>query len=549
MYTRENREKALLACFSLLFFAYCFVSCESGPEKAKVTVVKDDVFTIQLRSSLRPFDTTNKKTFRSVADDVRFTYQSHGYRPIWIGTHYKPTDAAAKLIDELEDTYWDGLDTTRYKLTALKNLKEKLDTTRENSLSDAIAFDTALTHCYLLAAKNLLLGTIAPKTADSLWYHINDSSWYAPQLLVSARSYYPSLDTFRSRVPTYSLLREAYKHYTELANDTLFTQALSLIQSIKHPDSEELDIIRKAIGYEMPWVTTIPNDSVSEEKQLFMAYQAYSGLQQSGKPDTATIARLATPVDSLLQKIKANMERVRWMQRQFGDLYLVVNVPLMELFLRKDGLNKVHMRVVVGRPERQTPSLYANMADVVINPPWGVPPTILKNDVLPGLQKSGKKYMDKKGLKAYDRKGQVIRAANINARNYKNYYYQQAPGNDNSLGYVKFNLPNRWDIYLHDTPHRGDFGKRFRALSSGCIRLQRPLDMAVYILADLEKKNYTLGRLDTVIKTHRTRWELLKTKIPVHITYLTVFEDTTGKHIQFVRDVYHRDDKLISLMN
>jgi murein L,D-transpeptidase YcbB/YkuD len=134
-------------------------------------------------------------------------------------------------------------------------------------------------------------------------------------------------------------------------------------------------------------------------------------------------------------------------------------------------------------------------------------------------------------------------------KNLKRYTYKQAPGSDNALGYVKFNLPNPWDIYLHDTPHRTDFGRRDRALSSGCIRLEQPQELALLILGQLEKRDYTQEKLDAMIKTHKTRWELLKTKIPVYITYLTAFEDTSSSHIQYVKDVYNRDEKLIAWMS
>jgi len=499
---------------------------------------------------LKPIDTANKKKLISISDNVRYTYESDDYQPIWIKENYLPTEAAAKLVAELEDMRWDGIDPERYHLAAIKKLKAKLNTTKVNTVQDAIAFDTALTHSYLAASKDLLIGEILPKTADSLWYHVNDTTWNAPLQLVNARGIYPSLDDYRSLVPTYALLRDEYKRYTELGNDTALNQAIALIPHIKPPAGDALETINTIIHTELPWVETAPNDSISEEKQLVTAYQTYTGIPVTGRFDSITLAHLATPPQALLKKISANMERVRWMQQQFGDLYLVVDVPLMELFLRKDGVNVLHMRVVVGKPERQTPSLFATMANVVINPPWGVPPTILKNDVLPGLEKSGKSYMTKKGLKAYDREGNIVKVSTINAGNYKRYTYKQDPGDDNALGYVKFNLPNPWDIYLHDTPHRTDFGKRYRALSSGCIRLQRPLDMAVYILSEIEKrKNFTPGLLDSMIETHKTKWELLKTKIPVHITYLTAFDDTTGKHIRFTSDIYNRDDKLISLMN
>ncbi len=542
------KTRYLVSLF-LLLVAMHFAACDSRPTKPAPTGFSDNEFISTLKSQIKPFDTLNKKVFRSLAEDVRYTYQSDDYQPIWVKENYKPVDGAAKLLDELEDTYWDGLDTARYHLALLRNLKTKLDTVKSNSVVDAISFDTSLTRCYLMAAKDLLIGRIIPNKADSLWFHVNDSVWNAPALLISSKGVYPSLSNFRSNVPTYALLRSEYKHFATLSLDSEFNVALAGIRPVKHPDEDMMDDILKVIGTELPWFKSVPDDTISEVKQLFMAYQDFRNLPLTGKPDSLTLAYIATPVDTYLQKLAINMERVRWMQREFGAQYVLVDVPLMEFFLRREGTNAMHMRVVVGKPERQTPSLFANMSSVVINPPWGVPPTILKKDVLPGLQKSGKKYLDKKGLKVYDHEGKRVNASAINAKNYRRFNYKQAPGDDNSLGYVKFNLPNQWDIYLHDTPHRDDFVKRFRALSSGCIRLHRPQELAIFILSDIEKKRYTQGRLDTVIDTHITRYENLKNKIPVHITYLTAFEDTTGKHIRFIRDVYCRDSKLSALLN
>lgn len=539
--------KTLSLCCTVLFVAH-IVSCGHRHKKPGPAGFVDEPFTKKLKSLLKPIDTNGSQHIRPVAEEVRLTYQADDYQPVWIKANYVPNANAAQLIAELEDIRWDGFDPERYHLNALKLLKEKLDTTKVNSLTDALTFDTTLTHSYLAAAKDLLVGQIIPKKVDSLWFHVNDTTWNAPQLLVNSNGRYPSLDLFRSKVPTYLLLRDEYKRFTALQKDTTFNEAVAELDQTPHPDSATLWNINLIINAELPWLVTMPNDSISRQKQQIFAYQYYTGIQMTGKLDSNTLAHLATPIDTFLCKLRANMERVRWMQRQFGDLYLVVDVPLMELYFMKDGIDVMHMRVVVGKPERQTPSLFATMSNVVINPDWGVPPTILKKDVIPGMQKSGKNYLNKKGLRVYDKNGKAVAFSTLNAHNYKQYNYKQAPGDDNSLGYVKFNLPNPWDIYLHDTPHRDDFGKRFRALSSGCIRLQRPQEMAVYILSELEKKKYTPGRLDSVISTHKTRWEVLKTKIPVHITYLTAFEDTTGKHIRFTRDVYHRDDKLISLL-
>ena len=150
----------------LFILASFFTACENGPQKPAPTGFSDNEFISKLKAHIRPFDTLNKKVFRSLADDVRFTYQSDDYQPIWVKENYKPVDGAAKLLDELEDTYWDGLDTVRYHLADLRKLKLKLDTVKVNSVIDAITLDTGLTRCYLMAAKDLLIGRVVPKKAD-----------------------------------------------------------------------------------------------------------------------------------------------------------------------------------------------------------------------------------------------------------------------------------------------------------------------------------------------------------------------------------------------
>ncbi len=188
------------------------------------------------------------------------------------------------------------------------------------------------------------------------------------------------------------------------------------------------------------------------------------------------------------------------------------------------------------------------MANVVFSPPWGVPPTILKNDVLPGIAKRGGAYLARKGLKAYNRQGKMVSAGLVTAKNYRSFNFRQPPGARNALGEVKFNLPNKWDIYLHDTPHREDFAKRFRARSSGCVRVAHPREFAEFILKDIEGRNFDQQIIDSIIQTRQTRFEQLSKKIPVHIIYLTAFEDSTSTHIRLLTDVYHRDARLIAAM-
>ncbi|OJW82355.1 MAG: hypothetical protein BGO69_17360 [Bacteroidetes bacterium 46-16] len=546
----------------LILFSICFLlSCDNGNDKKSAKGLfspklfdKED-FAGQLRSILSTEDSTgkNKKT-KNVSDYVTSAYRLHAFQPFWL-SEKGPTKSARQLLDELEDIQWDGINPARYRLAELRDQLHAIEQGKDKgtNLDGVIAFDTSLTSAYLNASRDLLMGIVAPKVADSLWFHRNDTIWLAPEQLVNElgkHDKYISLDSSRSSIPSYGLLREALQHFTKLMADPKLdslSKVLHEAAKTKQADSATLEVAEDVIKTELPWIYTQADDSLDENEQLLAAYQEYMGLRVTGKADSSTLRHLAMPLNNITDKLKANLERYRWMYRDIGNFYILVDVPLMELFFKREGKNVQHMRVVVGRPERQTPSLDAAMANVVINPSWGVPPTILKKDVLPGITKNAN-YLSKKGLKAYDRKGNVIDASLINSSNYKNYTYKQAPGDGNSLGYVKFNLPNRWDIYLHDTPHRSDFPLRYRAKSSGCVRVQKPKEMAVYILSQIEQQDFDDEKLEAIIKTHKTKWEVLKHKIPVHITYLTAYEDTTGKHIRLINDIYKRDSKLISYL-
>jgi L,D-transpeptidase YcbB len=550
MYQIKSHYSKQVFFFFVLFPLLLLFSCNRRHTKPGPSGFADESFAETLSGMLPAPDTLLSGKKYSLANDVNTVYALDDYQPIWVKANYSSNEWAGKLIEELEGMQWDGAAIESYRLEELRNLKTKLDTTKGNSVADAIAFDTALTRCYLAASRFLLFGTISPRRADSLWYHVNDSVWNAPQMLVNSDGGQPSLDKFRSEWPTYSLLRNEYRRYFYLQSDSSYLNAKFNLQQKGQRDSIRRISAHYIIQAELPWLEIVPNDTLSGHAQLVGAYQSYKSLRMSRHLDSTTLADLATSPEIYMKKLRANMERVRWMKKAPGDPYIVVNIPLMELFFRKGGAEVMHKKVVVGKLARQTPSLNADMANVVINPPWGVPPTILKNDVLPGIQKSGKQYLVKKGLKIYDREGKAVSVDDVTSRNYRKYTYRQAPGNDNSLGYVKFNMPNKWDIYLHDTPHREDFVKSYRALSSGCVRVHEPQEMALYILSQLEERpTYTQGKLDTMIRTHKTKWETLKHKIPVYITYLTAFEDQSGEHLMFPKDIYQRDEKLMAMMN
>ena len=543
----------ILICVSCtLIFA---PSCRTKSKKTATSFFdtkkfdEDDVADIIMAAyENRPFNDSNwqKEKKHSAHDILHYTYRAYEYLPLWLNEN-GDTKAIEEFLQDLDGLKNDGLDPKRYNVDKLRQSFAAYKDDKAPS-AEALAFlDTALTHSYLNAAHDLLFGVVSPRTADSLWFHANDTSWMPERMLITGlyeKSEYPSLDSFRSRISTYASLRKTRMHYSTLQQDSLLIQHKKTITRIV-PDSILLYLVRK----EVPWLKAEGSDSLSTAQQWLKAYQLYYGLKPTGKTDSLTTAYLARMPEQAAEQIDINLERIRWMPRDIEPLHILVNVPQMELFLRKDGRDQMHMRVVVGKSARQTPSLNAKMVNVVINPPWGVPPTILKKDIGPGIAKSGAAaYLAKKGLKAYNANGKEVSPYEVTADNYRKYFFKQPPGDDNALGYVKFNMPNKWDIYLHDTPHREDFAQSDRAKSSGCIRVQQPREMAEYILAELNDKYFTQGKLDTMIITKKTTYETLTNRIPVHVVYLTAFDDITYTHTRFVKDIYKRDAKLVKLL-
>lgn len=534
----------------LAFLSVCISSCGENKGSGEFSVFSKDKFdeaqfSEKFKTILqeRRADSTSG-TLASVSQKLISIYRENDFRPVWI----KPdgsTDRAEKFLSDIEHILSDGIDPKRYHTDILKNKLAQFKSDADISVDAALSLDTAFTSGYLHASHDLLFGIISPRIADSLWFHTNDTSWNTDFVSASLKAdQYPSLDSFRSIIPLYSLLKKSLQHYDDLAsNDSL----LKLKNELKTSAARE-EIVASIISIEAPWLAPI-SDTLSGLAASVQAYQQYFGIKRTGKIDSTTLSLLQKDPQEMIAVLQANLERMRWLPRRFGNDYIIVNIPTQNFTMKRNGSNVMMMNVVVGKPSRQTPALNAMMANIVVNPPWGVPPTILKKDVLPGVLKSGGSYLRKKGLEAFDSKGKKVDASVITASNYKRYFFRQPPGHSNALGYVKFNFPNKWDIYMHDTPHREDFGKFNRARSSGCIRLQHPQDLAKYILSDIEGKNFDQTKLDSLIATQKTKWENLTTKIPVHIVYLTAWQDEDESHIRFARDFYRRDAKLMAAIS
>lgn len=257
-------------------------------------------------------------------------------------------------------------------------------------------------------------------------------------------------------------------------------------------------------------------------------FQLRNGKNLKSVITPSLIKSMNIPAFEYIRKIVVNMERWRWITPEMANAgdYIFVNIPSYSLVMNRDGKRVFESPVVVGKTMSKTVIFSGNMSFVVFCPYWNVPPSILNNEILPGIKKDNN-YLAKHNMEWYN--GQV----------------RQKPGKNNSLGRVKFIFPNSNNIYLHDTPLKSLFGRESRASSHGCVRVGKPRDLAVEVLKN--NPEWTPEEIDAAMRAGKEKWVQLKQKIPVHIGYFTAWVNDQGE-IHFYDDVYNMDDRLSDIL-
>lgn len=277
-----------------------------------------------------------------------------------------------------------------------------------------------------------------------------------------------------------------------------------------------------------------------------MRFQYRHGLTPDGVVGKKTLAAVNVPVEKRILQLKLNMERWRWYPENFGERYLLVNIPDYTLNIVENNWVIQRIRVIVGRPGRQTPNLSGRMTYLEINPYWNVPAKIARKDILPKI-KEDPDYLVRQGIKVFDswdEKASPIDPESIAwegvSKNNFPYRLRQDPSALNALGQVKFMFPNTHAIYIHDTPSKSLFEKNSREFSSGCVRLESPLVLARYLLRD---QSWDQRRLEETVHSGRHRTVLLNEPIPVHLVYFTAWTGPSGA-VNFRKDIYDQDREL-----
>jgi murein L,D-transpeptidase YcbB/YkuD len=265
-------------------------------------------------------------------------------------------------------------------------------------------------------------------------------------------------------------------------------------------------------------------------------FQQRHGQIATGRLDDATRAALSVPTEERIRQMELTLDRWRWLPDDLGSRHILVNIPAYELYLLDGERVALQMKVVVGEKDKPTPVFSDEMTHVIFSPTWDVPETIVAEEMLPRIAKDPA-YLSDRGIEV-TRNGKPVRAEDIDPGDLKDVKFQQQPGPDNALGLVKFVFPNHYAVYLHDTPSVQAFAQNRRALSHGCIRLEKPVEMALAVLDG--DKPWTREAIEAAMQAGTEKAVKLKTPLPVHIVYWTSWVDADGT-VEFRDDVYGHD--------
>jgi L,D-transpeptidase YcbB len=478
-------------------------------------------------------------------------YARHEYAPIWSdGERLLPV--SGELIRAIGDAAADGLDPRNYHFDRIVDLRLALERPLPQAIPDLLVdLDLLQTDAFLVYASHLTSGAVDPVTIDPEWLveRPDEERDIAGALDEAVRTgaVAPSLRSLAPPQPEYSRLKQSLARYRELEQTTLRQIPGSpSIEPGERSDRIRLLRVRLAVALDPGEAPAPETDDRVYDASLVDAVETVQrrrGLVEDGVVGGATREALNEDPEELARTIAVNMERWRWLPRELGERYALVNIASFSIEVKEREAAVLSMRVVVGRPYRQTPAISSRITHIVLNPSWTVPETIAREDVLPSVRKSVG-YLGKNHLRVLD--GWSPDAPEVDPKTIDwrsvsplRYRFRQDPGPWSALGRIKFLLPDSNDIYLHDTPERSLFGRASRGFSSGCIRLERPLDLMRYLIAN--DPRWPLPDVEKTLESGDERTLRLTDPLPIHILYWTAWVDESGA-LNFRKDIYQRDD-------
>jgi murein L,D-transpeptidase YcbB/YkuD len=516
-----------------LFLSLCIAACACKTKKQLPEIaVRDTTITVENSFTELFIDTTEFGRFisrnpmeDSLSNKMQSFYNHRNYQFAW----FFP-DGIAEFVPtflSLQNDYihYSG-DSSLYapELAAAVDSLTKLKRIKPN--------DSLIVRTELLLTQQFFKYTSRAYSGNNK-LNARELSWFIPRKKIDPQAFLDSLlknkgqnlSAYEPVNRQYNLLKSKLLQYDQISKD-LQWDTIETKKKLSEGSRDDLipEIKRRLVLLGDLAATDSTGLFDSTLTAAVKQFQGRMGQKPTGITGPSFFKELNVPVQERIRQVLINMERIRWMPAAPSTDYLLVNIPEFRLHVYDQGELAFNMNVVVGSEAHNTVIFSGSLNQIVFSPYWNIPPSILKNEILPGIRKR-RDYLARHNM---EWNGNMVR---------------QKPGKSNSLGLVKFLFPNSYNIYLHDTPSKSLFGETQRAFSHGCIRLSEPKKLAEFLLR--RDSTWTSEKINTAMNSGKEKYVRLrgKNEIPVYIGYFTAWVDRDGK-LNFRNDVYGHDKKM-----
>ena len=521
--------------YPVIFLLFFFISCHGQKGNIK-QVARDTTITPTTSFSKLFLDSTILESFikaqgasDSAAEHLRNFYKSRNYQFAWF-----TEDGIAehtRAFWNLHNNYISNFEDTSLKYKSLHrqiDLLMKEDTAISIVTERMLQTELGLTKHFFEYSNNAYLGKVNPQ----------ELQWNIPRKKINTVLLLDSLlaregKNLQEWEPLniyYQRLKKELIHFHDIDKAGGWKEIST--DNIKRYSSGDSSPVIKQVKQRLQISSADKSNDTTELytvnfATVIKATQKSFGLKQDGIISAALIRQLNVPVKTRIRQMLINLERMRWIPQQMDGNIIVVNIPEFRLHVFEDAKKKFSIDIVVGKEAHSTVIFTGLLKFVVFSPYWNVPPSIVRNEILPAIRKNPG-YLSRMNMEqtGYSAGLPVIR---------------QKPGGANALGKVKFIFPNNYNIYFHDTPSKSLFKEEIRAFSHGCIRLAEPVKFAAYLLRN--QPQWTAEKIDSAMSASTEKWVQLKKTMPVFISYFTAWVDSEGL-LNFRDDIYGHDEKL-----
>ena len=472
-------------------------------------------------------------------------YEARDYEPIWLQNSFLRQRKAEALVKVFEESWKHGLNPENYHLSELRRLME------ETKGSERYKLDLMLSDALVRYGRDMTGMRVNPRSIGQ-----RSKYWRQPlrgiDILDHVASASDTKQGLKGLMPQGKLYKKLQAELVRLYKTTppeTETKPLRLNGLLRPGNNHKMVLkIRDRMGFQPE---SAPQGAYYYDDQLaeaVMSFQKAHGLKPDAIIGSHTLQLMNMTREDRINQILANLERLRWVEPNKPERYIMVNVPAAMLWAVQDGRVKLEMPVVVGREKRPTNIFSTQITGIRFNPTWTVPPTIKKEDYLPKLQEDPY-YLSDRGIELMDGDMSVdpglIEWNEVSWQEANAMRFVQGSGRNNPLGLVRFIMNNPFNIYLHDTPKRSYFKLSNRALSSGCIRLSKAQELADFVLE--ANDDWSEEKKQRILAKGKQTGVLAQHPLPVYILYQTVWLGDR-EQIVYGPDLYGHDDKLLKAL-